>query len=267
MASGFAGKLFAITGGGSGIGLATAKRLVSHGAVVSLADINTAALGAAATTLAAIHASHSTPAQSPVLTTTLDVAHPDPVKNWITKTTTHFARPLSGAINMAGTIGPSNARETGTIRRLPDAEFHALMTTHVTGTWNSLRAELPALVSGRDGLGGGSIVNAASIASRMGFARNPAYTTAKHAIAGLTRAAAMDEGERGIRVNAIAPGFVDTPMVRGLAEGQRAVYGAPGPMKRYATSDEVASLVCYLLGEEAGFVNGAVVQIDGGWNC
>ena len=116
-----------------------------------------------------------------------------------------------------------------------------------------------------------SIVNASSIAGLVGVENNSPYVMAKHAIAGLTKTAAKEEGKNGIRVNAIAPGIIDTPLVEGIkmAAGTTEQFGPgnPGAMGRMGTSEEVADLVCFLLGEQSSFVSGMVYGIDGGWIC
>ena len=117
-----------------------------------------------------------------------------------------------------------------------------------------------------------SIVNAASIAGIVGVPNNVPYVMAKHAIVGLTKTAAKEEGGRGIRVNAIAPGVVDTPMVEGIGRraGTTELFksgGQPGSLGRMGRSEEVADLVCFLAGGESTFISGMVYGIDGGWMC
>ena len=266
----FSGKLFAVTGGASGIGLATARTLVSRGALVSLADYSADRLAEAVSALNDMGGTSSTSTSNekpPVLGTVVDVTDAGGVRDWIKKTTEHFGIPLCGAVNMAGIITESLGTEDGKTRSLPDEEFHHTMNVHVTGTWNSVRAELPSMVTGSAGRGGGSIVNAASIAGRIAAPKSVGYITAKHAIVGLTKSAAVDEGASGIRVNAIAPGVVDTPMVQNMDHGRRVAMEAPGPMARVASPEEVANLICFLLSDEASFITGAIYNIDGGWQC
>lgn len=178
---------------------------------------------------------------------------------------------------MAGIVGPSLGLSSGSIRRVFDAEFARVIGVNMTGTWNCLRAELPAMRGSHPSgnhegrAGGGSIVNAASIAGIVGVPNNAPYVAAKHAVIGLTKTAAKEEGERGIRINAIAPGVVDTPMVEGIKQkaGTTELFGPgdPGALGRKGTSEEVADLVCFLLGEQSSFVNGMVYGVDGGWMC
>lgn len=107
--------------------------------------------------------------------------------------------------NLAGIIGRSVGRGEGTIRNVAEEEFENVMAVNATGRWNCLRAELPAMKVGKEGRGGGSIVNAASIAGLVGVVANAPYVASKHVVVGLTKTAAKEEGKRAIRVNAIAP--------------------------------------------------------------
>ncbi|KAI4264551.1 MAG: hypothetical protein L6R42_000354 [Xanthoria sp. 1 TBL-2021] len=291
----FHNKLVAITGAASGIGLATAKKIAAQGALLSIADINADALSTLVPTLSALSNDYhqrqkdltasngyhpakvcfKTNNTDRILATPLDITDPTAVQSWITATTTHFSRPLSAAANMAGIVGPSLGLPTGSIRQVSTAEFERVINVNMLGTWNCLRAELPAMScpvsDDNTGKSTSSIVNASSIAGLVGVENNSPYVMAKHAIAGLTKTAAKEEGRNGIRVNAIAPGIIDTPLVEGIkkAAGTTEQFGPgnPGAMARMGTSEEVAGLVCFLLGEESSFISGMVYGIDGGWIC
>ncbi len=194
-----ADKVVVITGAGSGIGRATATLLARCSVLLSLADINAVALQTVLDEL-----QHLFPAAS-IITAVLDVRSQEACRSWIVDTITHFGQPIAGAVNLAGAFGPSIAQEHGAIRHISDAEFDFVMAVNVKGTLNCLRAELPHMLEGRQGLRGGSIVNAASVAGLVGVEQNGPYVASKHAIIGLTRTAAKEEGPKAIRVNAIAP--------------------------------------------------------------
>jgi len=193
------GKVVVITGAGSGIGRATATLLASHSILLSLADVNAKALETVQDEL-----QRHFPTSS-ILVTVVDVRSQEACSSWIAQTVAHFGRPVAGAANLAGAFGPSIAQECGAIRHITDAEFDSVMAVNVKGTLNSLRAELPHVVEGSKGRGGGAIVNAASVAGLVGGENNVPYVASKHAIIGMTRTAAKEEGVRAIRVNAIAP--------------------------------------------------------------
>lgn len=193
-----AGKVVVITGAGSGIGRATAHLLAGHSALLSLADVNETSLK---TVQAELQQKHSTS----IFTAAIDVRSQDACRSWIADTVSHFGQPIAGAANLAGAFGPSIAQERGAIRNITDAEFDFVMDVNVKGTLNCLRAQLPHMQEGSQGRGGGAIVNAASIAGLVGVESNGPYVASKHAIVGLTKTLAKEEGARAIRVNGIAP--------------------------------------------------------------
>jgi NAD(P)-dependent dehydrogenase (short-subunit alcohol dehydrogenase family) len=112
---------------------------------------------------------------------------------------------IYGAANVAGVVGPSLAQERGTIRNITDEEFDWVMDINLKGVLNCLRAELPDMQEGRDGRGGGAIVNVASLAGLIGVPYDVPYVASKHAVVGITKVAAKEEGSRAIRVNAVCP--------------------------------------------------------------
>ncbi|KAI1412758.1 putative short chain dehydrogenase/ reductase [Hypoxylon sp. FL1857] len=285
----FTGKLFAITGAASGIGRTLAGVLFAQGALLSLADVNETALSEVKAELletrkqqqakaggGEINGANAQPelgkdVPATIFTAVVDVRSQEACTNWIEATVSHFGQPLSGAANLAGVIGHSITQDKGSIRNITDQEFDWVMQVNVKGTLNSLRAELPHTLVGRNGRGGGSIVNASSVSGLSGIELNGPYVAAKHAIVGLTRTAAKEEGQRAIRVNAVAPGIIATPMMKQIeaSKGSTDLFagGDPGALARKGDAEEVAQVIAFLLGPHSSFVSGVVLPIDGGWLC
>jgi NAD(P)-dependent dehydrogenase (short-subunit alcohol dehydrogenase family) len=238
-----------VTGGASGIGAAVARRLSRDGAGVVIAGRRRALGEATAGDLRA--------AGGRAVFVPADVTVPADVDRLVEAAVDSYGR-LDGAFNNAGDV---TARAP--IIAVDDAAWHADLTSNLTSVFHCLRAQLPAM---RDG---GSIVNNASIAGVSGTPGLAAYTAAKHGVVGLTRSAALEAADRGIRVNALVTGNVDTPLYRRLlgvpADGQ--LPRAPNPTGRTATPDEVASFVVYLLSDDAAFITGAALAVDGGFTA
>jgi NAD(P)-dependent dehydrogenase (short-subunit alcohol dehydrogenase family) len=186
----FEDKVIALTGAASGMGLATAILLAERGAKLSLADVQAEALQKAK---ADIISKYPT---AQVLAVVVDVRDFSQVENWIKETKRHYGQ-LHGAANLAGVI--SKSINTGELEHQDLDEWKFLIDVNLTGIMHCLKAELSALADG------GSIVNAASIASLQGRAKNGAYAASKHGVLGLTRSAAKEVGVRGIRVTCFCP--------------------------------------------------------------
>jgi len=187
--SSLTGKVIAITGGASGIGLATAQLLASRGATLSLADVSDQGLEAASKAIKAKH-------DVEILTFPLDVRSREQVDNWIKETVAKFGK-LDGAANIAGVI-PKNIG-VGGIPELEEEEWEFIIGVNLTGVMHCMRAQMKAISDG------GSIVNASSIAGLQGRPNNAAYAASKHGVIGLTKSAAKEIGVRGVRVNSFAP--------------------------------------------------------------
>ncbi|KAK4506806.1 hypothetical protein PRZ48_000539 [Zasmidium cellare] len=239
----FTGKVTLITGAASGIGRATALKLASQGSLLSLQDINEAGLQETAKLC------NNNP-----YTETFSVADPEACKTFIENTIKHLKR-IDHVFNCAG-VNPTAYALTATT----DAYFSKLVDTNLKGTYNITRAVIPHLPSG------GSIVNVSSTMGISVAAEYAIYCATKWAIVGFTKAMALELGPKGVRVNAVAPGYIDTPTNAGVLAGAEAVEEQVGKVAlgRMGTAEEVADVVAFLFSEEARYMSGSVVEITGG---
>lgn len=245
----FENQVVLITGGGSGIGRASALAFAQEGAAVMIADVNT---DGGHETVTAVTSAGGTAHFTPC-----DVTQADQVQALIDGTRSRFGR-LDIAVNNAG-IGGQWVPLVDT----DEALYTSIMDVNVKGVWLCMRAQIPVMI----GQGGGVIINTASVAGLIGAPNGSIYSASKHAVIGLTRSAALEVARKGVRVNAICPSYIDTPMVTEVSEGnerlQNIVHVA-SPMRRMGTVEEVATAVLWLADPSASFVNGIVLPIDGG---
>jgi NAD(P)-dependent dehydrogenase (short-subunit alcohol dehydrogenase family) len=240
-------KVVFVTGAGSGIGRAAAEAFVRRGYAAALADVNAKAgrdVEAELRSLGECTFFHC------------DVTDDDTVRDAVRGTVASYGR-LDAAFNAAGIDG-EHGKPTADCTM---ENWNRVIAVDLTGTWSCMRHELPALVDA----GGGSIVNCASVAGLRAAPTVPAYTAAKHGVVGLTRVAAREYAGAGVRVNAICPGTVDTPMFRASMAPEiveRLV--ATNPTGRIAEASEIAEIALWLCEDAPAFLTGQAIAVDGG---
>jgi NAD(P)-dependent dehydrogenase (short-subunit alcohol dehydrogenase family) len=244
----FAGKVALVTGGASGIGAACIRQFSANGAAVVIADLNAQAGAALAEAING--------AGGNALFAAVDVADADSVQAAVDSAERHFGR-LDFAVNSAGINGESNLLADFSL-----AGWRQVIDINLNGMFHSLRSEIPAMLRA----GGGAIVNLSSIMGLVSSPTTPAYVAAKHAVAGMTKTAAQTYSARGVRVNAICPGYVETPMLMNSAtEEMCAAAIAMHPIGRLGKADDIASVALFLCSDGAAFVTGGIYPVDGGY--
>jgi NAD(P)-dependent dehydrogenase (short-subunit alcohol dehydrogenase family) len=243
-------KVAIITGGSSGIGRATAVALAKEGVNVAIAARRTKE-GEETVQLVKEAGSDGVFVQT-------DVANEDDVKALVEKTVKKYDR-LDYAFNNAG-IGETM---TPLVEQTSNA-FDQIMNVNVKGVWLSMKYEIPQMIR----TGGGAIVNMSSGAGVIGFPQMPIYIASKHAVLGLTKSAALEYAKSGIRINAVAPGGVETDMLKQAAEDNKQfveTLRSMHPIGRIADPEEIANAVVWLLSDKASFVLGHTLIVDGGF--
>ena len=244
------GKVALITGAASGIGRATAYALAAHGADLVLADVQSAQGEALAHEIR----EHRSAAQF----ISCDVSNPEEVQQLIRSTLRIFDH-LDFAFNNAGIEGANAPTAECT-----NQNWQQTLNVNLSGIFYCMREEILVMLK----QGGGQIVNCSSIAGLRGFRGMPAYTASKHGILGLTRSAALDYADQNIRINAICPGVIRTPMVDRLTGGsdiELQNLTRDEPMGRAGEAREIADAVLWLASPLASFVTGTEIIVDGGW--
>ena len=241
-------KVAIVTGAGSGIGREIAQFYAAEGAKVVVSDINEVS---GAETVAQIHQSKGN-----AIFAHADTSNPRDSEVLVDVAIKVFGS-LHVAVNNAGIGGP-----TAPVGEYPIDGWDRVLAVNLSGVFYGMRYQIPAMLES----GGGSIVNIASVLGQVGFRNSSAYVAAKHGIVGLTRTAALEYGLRNIRVNAIGPGFIKTPLLKNnIAPDGMAALAGMHALGRLGESAEVAELVLWLSSDKASFVTGAFFPVDGGY--
>jgi NAD(P)-dependent dehydrogenase (short-subunit alcohol dehydrogenase family) len=246
------GKAALITGAGGGIGRAAALAFAREGARLALADIAADAVAESAAQVTALGGQ--------ALALVCEVSRDDDVKRMIAGVVGAFGR-LDCAFNNAGIAGWQVDAAGKKTAEWSEEAFDRMIAVNLKGVWLCMRHELVQMQA----QGGGAIVNTASIAGLVGLPTSSAYVAAKHGVVGLTRTAAIEYAEFGIRVNAVCPGYIKTRMTEEVMQRRGAAILAQTPMRRMGTPEEVAEVVVWLCSERASFVSGAAYTVDGGY--
>ena len=247
----FGGKVALVTGAGSGIGLATATAFAEAGASVALADRNESAVRAAVDKLTA--RGHR------ALAIHCDVTDDEQVEAMVKRTVDNFGG-LDAAYNNAGI-----QNVLADTAEAPREDFDRVVAVNLRGVWSCMKSELSHMVK----QGRGAIVNCSSIGGLVGGAGRGTYHAAKHGVLGLTKSAALEYAARGIRINAVCPGLIHTPMAdQMMASGQTEALNAmlkDVPIGRLGRAEEVANVVLWLCSDAASLVVGHALVVDGGY--
>lgn len=239
-----------VTGAASGIGAAIARELAAAGAVVIVSDLDKAACDlVAASILDAGGKAHGFAA---------DVGDATQMQALV-----DFAETQTGALHLAvNNAGIGGAQAP--VGDYPLDAWHQVINVNLNGVFYGMRAQLPAM----ERAGGGAIVNMSSILGSVGFANSSAYVASKHALQGLTKTAAMEYAQKGIRINAVGPAFIQTPLLTDNLS-QEMLDGLAGlhPMGRIGTPEEVSALTLFLLSDRASFITGSYHLVDGGYTA
>jgi len=246
-----AGKVCLVTGGAMGIGEATATRFAAEGATVVLGDVNAELgqrLAAGLGPQAAFYA--------------VNVADRQAVQGWVDDVVARFGR-IDVLVNNAGITRDGQFvkfKEGQVVGQMPEADFDLVVSVNLKGVFNCAQAVVPAMIRG----GGGAILNASSVVGLYGNFGQTNYVATKAGVIGMTRVWARELGRYNIRVNAVAPGFILTEMVRQMPEKVLETMRGRTPLGRLGDPRDIADAYLFLASDEARFITGAVIQVDGG---
>jgi NAD(P)-dependent dehydrogenase (short-subunit alcohol dehydrogenase family) len=249
----FENKVCLVTGAGSGIGRATALAFASEAAHVVVVDYDAEAANNTA------HEINTNGGKA--IAITVDISNLDQVKMMLTKTIEEFGR-LDNAVNCAGIAGPVSLP----LHEYPEEFWHQQINVNLTGTWFCMKHEITQMLKN----GGGNIVNLSSAAGLIAQPENSPYAASKHGVVGITKTAAKEYATHNIRINAICPTAIETPMIM---EGRRKLAHNPDAkqaainfqaMKRMGRPEEIAEIALWLCSEQSSFITGIAMAADGG---
>jgi NAD(P)-dependent dehydrogenase (short-subunit alcohol dehydrogenase family) len=246
------GKSALITGGGGGIGRAAALAFAREGARVAVADV---ALEPARETVASVNAAGGQAISLPG-----EVTRNADVRAMIDGVVGAYGR-LDCAFNNAGIAGWQVDAAGKKTAEWSEEAFDRMIAVNLKGVWLCMRYELPQMQA----QGGGAIVNTGSIAGLIGLPTSSAYVAAKHGVLGLTKTAAIEYADAGIRVNAVCPGFIKTRMTEDTMRRRGEAILTQVPLARMGNPEEIAEMVVWLCSDRASYVSGAAYNVDGGW--
>ena len=244
MAGQLEGKVSLITGGGSGIGKASALAFAREGSKVVVADVN-------------VDGGEQTVRLIQDTFVKAEVSNSSDVSDMVSHAVQTYNR-LDCAFNNAGVSGGP-----GRIHEYTEDNWSRVLDINLTGVWLCMKYEIIQMLN-QDG---GTIVNTASVMGLVGGSRSPAYAATKHGVVGLTRTGAVDYAQEGIRINAVCPGYIRTPMIEGILSdpGAEERVVSRHPMHRLGTPEEIAEAVVWLCSDAASFVTGHAMTVDGGY--
>ena len=238
-----------VTGGGSGMGLGIARRFAELGTKVVVVGRTAGKIEEVAAAICR--------AGGEAIACTADVSREEDVVHMVDTALSRFGR-LDFAANVAGTAHAPKLLHTLSLQEFEDD--HAVNSR---GVFLSMKYQIPAMIQS----GGGSIVNVTSGSALGGFAYFSAYCAAKHAAAGLTRSAALEYADKGIRVNSVAPGAIATPMLQRNPAAITEPIRTSIPMQRFGTMDEIAAATVWLCSDESSYVTGQILPVEGGYTA
>jgi NAD(P)-dependent dehydrogenase (short-subunit alcohol dehydrogenase family) len=248
------GRSALVTGGGSGIGRATCIAMAREGARVTVADL---AGPSAGETVELIRT-----AGGEAQAVFADVTKPDEVAAMVASAVAAYGR-LDCAYNNAGIAAVHVGAGGQRVGDISQDSWDRMLAVNLTGVWLCMKHELAEMERG----GGGAIVNTSSIAGLVGLPGSNAYVAAKHGVIGLTKAAAIDHAGANVRVNAVCPGYIDTPMVGEAMARRGGNILSTVPMRRLGLANDIAEAVVWLCSDRSGFVTGTAVTVDGGYTA